>query len=64
MPLVRIDIRGGQTPSFGAHVDEIAYQTMVDTLRVPLHDRFQVIAEHDAASLLYDPISTSRAQIG
>ena len=28
---------------------------MVETMNVPTNDRFQVITEHDAAGLIYDP---------
>lgn len=28
---------------------------MVDTLAVPEHDHFQIITEHDADGLIYDP---------
>ena len=28
---------------------------MVETIKIPEQDRFQVITEHDAAGLIYDP---------
>lgn len=55
MPLVRIDIRKGRPAGFGAKVGDAVYRTMMATLNVPAKDNFQVVAEHDAAGLVYDP---------
>jgi phenylpyruvate tautomerase PptA (4-oxalocrotonate tautomerase family) len=55
MPLVRIDIRKGRPAGFGRRIGEVVYRTMADTINVPAHDHFQVIAEHDADGLVYDP---------
>lgn len=55
MPLVRISFRNGKPAGFGKQIGSIVYQAMVDTINVPLHDNFQVITEHDAAGLVYDP---------
>jgi phenylpyruvate tautomerase PptA (4-oxalocrotonate tautomerase family) len=55
MPLVRIDLLQGRPVGFGKQVGEVVYRAMVDTLHVPANDHFQVIIEHDATSLVYDP---------
>jgi phenylpyruvate tautomerase PptA (4-oxalocrotonate tautomerase family) len=55
MPLVRISLRKGKPADFGKKIGAVVYRTMVDTINVPLHDNFQVITEHDANSLIYDP---------
>jgi len=55
MPLVRIDLRKGSPAGFGAKVGEIVYRTMAETINVPPKDNFQIIAEHGAAGLVYDP---------
>lgn len=55
MPLVRISLMQGHPAGFGAKVGRIVYQSMVDTIKVPKNDHFQVITEHDGASLMYDP---------
>ena len=55
MPLVRIDIRKGRPARFGRRIGEVVYRTMADIINVPAHDHFQVIAEHDADGLVYDP---------
>ena len=55
MPLVRISLMKGKSPDFGKKVGEIVYRTMVDTINVPVKDNFQIITEHDANTLVYDP---------
>lgn len=54
MPLVRIDLLEGKSEGYRAQVGDILYQTLVDVLNVPEHDRFQVITEHRKASLPFD----------
>jgi phenylpyruvate tautomerase PptA (4-oxalocrotonate tautomerase family) len=55
MPLVRISLRQGRPAGFGRRIGAVVYQTMVDTINVPVHDNFQVITEHEADGLIYDP---------
>ena len=55
MPLVRISLMKRKPESFGKKVGEVVYRTMVDTINVPAKDNFQVIAEHDKNTLIYDP---------
>ncbi len=55
MPLVRISLMKGKSKDFGQQVGEIIYQAMVDTIKVPVKDNFQIITEHDSHSLIYDP---------
>ena len=55
MPLVRIDVPRGKPASFRATIGETVYDAMIATLKVPVNDRFQVIAEHDPADLVVDP---------
>jgi len=54
MPLVRIDLLEGKSEQYRAQVSDILYQTLVDVLNVPAHDRFQVITEHTKANLPLD----------
>jgi len=54
MPLVRIDLLEGKSEQYRAEVGDILYQTLVDVLNVPEHDRFQVITEHAKANLPFD----------
>ncbi len=55
MPLVRIAVGKGRPDNFGARVGGIVHQAMVDTMKVPADDRFQVITHGDQATLVYDP---------
>jgi 4-oxalocrotonate tautomerase len=54
MPLARIDVPRGRTAAFRRIVGDVVYESMLETLKVPAHDRFQVITEHDAQDLLLD----------
>jgi phenylpyruvate tautomerase PptA (4-oxalocrotonate tautomerase family) len=54
MPLVRIDLVEGKSPEYREKVGEIVYQTLLDVLSVPEHDRFQVITEHRKDGLAFD----------
>ncbi|HEU4382015.1 MAG TPA: tautomerase family protein [Anaeromyxobacteraceae bacterium] len=55
MPLVRISLRQGGPPGRGRAVGDAVHQAMVETIGVPPLDRFQVITEHPAEGLVYDP---------
>lgn len=55
MPFARIDMIKGKPPEFRQAVGDAVYQAMVDILKAPAGDRFQVIAEHDAADFVFDP---------
>ena len=55
MPLVQIHLLQGKPIEFRRRVGEIVYETMVDTIKVPPRDNFQIITEHDENSLVYDP---------
>lgn len=54
MPLARIDVPRGRTATFRRIVGDVVYEAMLDTLKVPAKDRFQVITEHDAQDLVLD----------
>jgi phenylpyruvate tautomerase PptA (4-oxalocrotonate tautomerase family) len=54
MPLVRIALMKGQ-PASGRRIGAVVYRAMADTIGVPAADNFQVITEHDAETLVYDP---------
>ena len=52
MPLARIDIPSGKSSEYRKAVADVIYET----LKAPVNDRFQVIAEHRVGSgLLIDP---------
>jgi 4-oxalocrotonate tautomerase len=54
MPLVRIDLIEGKSEEYRAKVGDIVYQSLVDVLKVPEHDRFHVIAEHTKGGQPFD----------
>jgi phenylpyruvate tautomerase PptA (4-oxalocrotonate tautomerase family) len=55
MPLVRISLMKGKPAGFGGKVGRVVYEAMVETINVPDGDRFQIVTEHGAEGLLYDP---------
>jgi 4-oxalocrotonate tautomerase len=55
MPLVRISLLAGKPAPYRRAIGDGIHRAMVETLAVPEHDRFQIIAEHAADSLVYDP---------
>ncbi len=55
MPLVRIALRKGTTPAFRRALCDSVHRAMVETIKVPEQDRFQIVTEHEAESLIYDP---------
>jgi 4-oxalocrotonate tautomerase len=55
MPLVRIDLPAGKPTEYRSAIGEVIYTAMVETMNVPMDDRFQVISEHEATDLIIDP---------
>jgi len=54
MPLARIDLIAGQPLEFRQQLGEVIYEAMLQTLKVPANDRFQVINEHAPENFIYD----------
>jgi 4-oxalocrotonate tautomerase len=50
----RIDVRKGKDVAYRQEIGRVVYEALVG-VGVPKDDRFQVIGEHDADSLLFDP---------
>ena len=55
MPLVRIELMQGKSTEFIKELSNIIHQSMVETINCPPLDRFQIISEHKASELIYDP---------
>jgi phenylpyruvate tautomerase PptA (4-oxalocrotonate tautomerase family) len=55
MPLVRVSLREGESPSYLSAIGESIHQAMLETINVPKDDRFQIITEHPAEGVVYDP---------
>jgi len=55
MPLIRISLREGKPAAYRRAIADAVHRAMVETIDVPPLDRFQVITEHPADGLVYDP---------
>ena len=55
MPLVRISLREGTSPQYRQALADGVHQAMVEAIEIPAQDRFQIITEHPANGLIYDP---------
>jgi len=55
MPLVRIALRKGKSPEYRRAISDSIHRAMVETIKIPEQDRFQIVTEHDDAGLVYDP---------
>jgi len=55
MPLVRIDLRAGKSAEYRKELGGGVHRAMIEALAIPPDDRFQVITEHPAEGLIYDP---------
>ena len=55
MPLVRISLKQGKSPSDLASIGESIHRAMVETINVPADDRFQIFTQHSREELVYDP---------
>jgi 4-oxalocrotonate tautomerase len=54
MPLVRIDLVEGQSGEYCRGIGDVVYEAMVEVLKAPKDDRFQVITEHPGRGLIAD----------
>lgn len=55
MPLVRISLREGKPAQYRQALADGVHQAMTETINAPAQDRFQIITEHPADGLIYDP---------
>jgi phenylpyruvate tautomerase PptA (4-oxalocrotonate tautomerase family) len=55
MPLVRIEFPSGSSEQYRAQVGNVVYQAMLQTLNVPMDDRFFVLTEHGKTDLIISP---------
>jgi phenylpyruvate tautomerase PptA (4-oxalocrotonate tautomerase family) len=54
MPLVRIDLRKGKDTAYREQIGRTIYEAML-SVGVPVNDRFEIIAEHEAVNFQFDP---------
>ncbi len=55
MPLVRVDIKKHRDPTHAKRIGQLIYVAMRQTIGVPEHDNFQILAEHDKQHFIFDP---------
>ena len=55
MPLVRIAFGAGKSQEYRRAVADEVHGALVEAASVPELDRFQLLTEHAAADLIYDP---------
>jgi phenylpyruvate tautomerase PptA (4-oxalocrotonate tautomerase family) len=55
MPIARVDLVQGKSADYRKAISEVIYDAMIKTINVPKDDRFQVITEHPAGGLVFDP---------
>ncbi|MFM9973492.1 MAG: tautomerase family protein [Beijerinckiaceae bacterium] len=55
MPLVRISVPEHFTPERRKALSDAVHDAMVETINVPVADRFQIMTRHNPAELVIDP---------
>ena len=55
MPLVRIELPARLSPAEKASISEHVHRALVETMNVPVQDKFQIISEHAADGLVLAP---------
>lgn len=55
MPLVRVDLKKQQDPTFAKRVGQQIYAALRSAIGVPENDNFQILAEHDEQHFIFDP---------
>jgi len=55
VPLVRISLRSGKSPQYRRAIADSIHRSLVDAIKIPEKDRFQIVTEHAAGDLIYDP---------
>jgi phenylpyruvate tautomerase PptA (4-oxalocrotonate tautomerase family) len=56
MPLVRISLREGKSQQYRRAIADEVHAAIMEAAGVPEHDRFQIVTEHTAEDLVYDPV--------
>jgi 4-oxalocrotonate tautomerase len=54
MPFARIDMVRGKSADYKRTIADVVYEAVVDILKAPANDRFQVITEHAPESHIAD----------
>jgi 4-oxalocrotonate tautomerase len=51
MPFVRIDLIRGKSAEYRRTLGDLVYKALIDVMKVPEDDKFQVITEHEPGEL-------------
>ena len=54
MPIARIDLVQGKSAEYRRTVSNVVYEAMVQALKAPKDDRFQVVTEHAVDGIIAD----------
>jgi Tautomerase enzyme len=54
MPLLRFDLVEGRSESEIRKILDVTHQVLLETLRVPKHDRYQVVHEHKRSRMVLE----------
>ncbi|GJD47811.1 putative protein.1 [Methylobacterium crusticola] len=54
MPLARVDLVYGKSADYRRTIGEVIYDAMIEILKVPQNDRFQIITEHSSENFTAD----------
>ncbi len=60
MPLVRISLNRGRSPSHLSAIGAAIHQAMIETITIPADDRFQIFSEHGPDA----PLVADRTYLG
>ncbi|MEV5846357.1 tautomerase family protein [Streptomyces sp. NPDC051985] len=52
MPLVRIDLIRGRSPENIRAIADAVQQSLIDVLKIPERDRFQIVTQHDPDEII------------
>ncbi|WP_447802655.1 tautomerase family protein [Pseudomonas serbica] len=55
MPLVRVDLKKQQDPTYAKRIGHQIYAALRSAIGVPENDNFQILAEHDEQHFIFDP---------
>ena len=55
MPLVRVDVKKQQDPTFAKRIGQVIYGALRSAIDVPENDNFQILNEHDEHHFIFDP---------
>ena len=55
MPLVRVDIKKQQDPTYAKRIGQLIYAALRSAIDVPENDNFQILNEHDEQHFIFDP---------